>query len=158
MNTRELMFELPGVGGWEVRVQATFIAPLAPPDATLPTTGGQVAEPRANVVVSRAATAEPDAMSAYRTFVGTTAAMVPGLEVVSEPAPFPFGDAIVGIAAVVSFPATEHIALMQLHVFRLDDGLLTQIVATMDAAEGYAALDAWASLIHGFVPTAPRPG
>ena len=146
------LFELPGVAGWEVRLQATFIAPLTPSDAGLPSTFDEVPSPRANLVVSRVETAEADAMAAYRTFLDTTAGLVPGLEVVSDVVPFAFDDGASGVAAVVSFPATEQISLMQLHVFRLDARLLTQIVATIDAVEGDAALHGLSRVIAGFAP------
>lgn len=156
MTVADLLFQLPAVQGWETRLQATFIAPAEPPDADLLLE--QIPPPRANIVVSRTPTEASEPLGECNKFISLTAQSVPGLEVVDEPAAAVFGDRVSGVITTVRFPATEQVTLRQLHAFRIDGGVLTQLVATVDDAGGAQSLADMQGKLLSFSPNAQTRG
>jgi hypothetical protein len=115
---------------WEMRVQLTYSEPAARlevPHVVKPTQ----AKPRANIVVSRVPATSPTPEAAMNEFYQQTAQAAPGLKRMNQEN-FWFGDGGEGIALTVSFHATPLLRLVQKHVFRIDDDVLTQLVATVD--------------------------
>jgi hypothetical protein len=115
--------------GWEVRVQVTFIAPLK----QVPNVPGLSPEPspRSNLVVSiwqRAETAEKSAEAFLTNFMSSGIE----IEIMEAIAPVAFSDGRQGVKFVVEFPVTPDTRLAQMHLFRDDDDILTQIVVTHD--------------------------
>lgn len=116
---------------WEVRTQITYIEP---PDSSLkvPLAVQQTAaKPRANVVVSRSASSAASAEAAMNDFLSQTAQAVPGLRRLSQ-GDIDFADGATGVWLTVAFNATPQVRLAQRHVFRMDAGVLTQLVATAE--------------------------
>lgn len=136
MTVSDLLFQLPAAQDWEARLQVTYLAPAEPSDPNLPADLEEVPPPRVNIVVSRTSTQQTDPRVECRNFIAQIAKSVPGLEEVGSAGSLAFDDGATGVIAVLSFPATQHIRLTQLHAFRIDDGILTQLVAT--AAETQA--------------------
>jgi len=115
---------------WEMRVQLTYIEPadtLKVPLALQKTR----AKPRANIVVSRVPAMSPTPGAAMNEFYQQTAQAVRGLKRMNQEN-FRFNDGGEGIALTVSFHAESQVRLVQKHVFRIDDDVLTQLVATVD--------------------------
>ena len=155
MTITDLLFELPDVQGWESRLQVTFLAPPEPPDPNLPVdvAAGQAPRPRANFVISRVPTAATDPRTECEKFIEQTAKSVPGLEHVGDKiSPFDFDDNIPGVITTVRFSATEQVRLMQLHAFRIDDRVLTQLVATIDEVQGKQKLEEMRQMLLSFSP------
>lgn len=115
---------------WEMRVQLTYIEPADTLKVPLALQTTQ-AKPRANIVVSRVPATSPTPEAAMNEFYQQTAQAVPGLKRVAQEN-FPFKDGTEGMALTVSFHATPQVRLVQKHVFRIDDDVLTQLVATVD--------------------------
>jgi hypothetical protein len=114
---------------WEMRVQLTYIEPAD--TLKVPTLHKTQAKPRANIVVSRVPATSPTPEAAMNEFYQQTAQAVPGLKRINQEN-FHFVDGGEGIALGVSFDATPQARLVQRHVFRIDDDVLTQLVATVD--------------------------
>jgi len=115
---------------WEMRVQLTYIEPADTLKVPLALQTTQ-AKPRANIVVSRVPATSPTPEAAMNEFYQQTAQAVPGLKRVAQEN-FNFKDGSDGMALTVSFHATPQVRLVQKHVFRIDDDVLTQLVATVD--------------------------
>jgi hypothetical protein len=115
---------------WEMRVQLTYIEPADTLKVPLALQTTQ-AKPRANIVVSRVPATNPSPEAAMNEFYQQTAQAVPGLKRMNQEN-FKFVDGGDGIALTVSFHATPQVRLVQKHVFRIDDEVLTQLVATVD--------------------------
>ena len=115
---------------WEMRVQLTYIEPADTLKVPLALQTTQ-AKPRANIVVSRVPATSPTPEAAMNEFYQQTAQAVPGLKRVAQEN-FGFKDGSEGMALTVSFHATPQVRLVQKHVFRIDDDVLTQLVATVD--------------------------
>jgi hypothetical protein len=114
---------------WEMRVQLTYIEPADTLKVPLALQKIQ-AKPRANIVVSRVPATRPTPEAAMNEFYQQTAQAVPGLKRMNQEN-FRFNDGGEGIALTVSF-AAEQVCLVQKHVFRIDDDVLTQLVATVN--------------------------
>jgi hypothetical protein len=115
---------------WEVRTQVTYIEP--PDVLQVPLAVQQTqARPRTNIVVSRSPAAVPTTDEALNNFLTQTAQAVPGLKNLSRGA-LSFDDGGQGSWVTISFNATPQVTLVQWHIFRIDDGILTQLVATVD--------------------------
>ena len=136
MTIRDFGFDATAAAlmdGWERRLQETFIAPpKIDEDSELPATGDSSSPPpRANIVVSRSPVAsEKTVREACEAFLKQTAAVIPSLQVKSEPEPFAFRDKVDGMAVLVEFVPMPGVTLQQLHLFRIDAQVLTQLVAT----------------------------
>ena len=115
---------------WEMRVQLTYIEPADTLKVPLALQKTQ-AKPRANIVMSRVPATRPTPEAAMNEFYQQTAQAVPGLKRMNQEN-FPFNDGGEGIALTVSFHADPQVRLVQKHVFRIDDDVLTQLVATVD--------------------------
>jgi hypothetical protein len=124
----DLLFTLDPPRDWEVRLQVTLIEPAAPLQ-DLPVDMIQQAPPRANVVVSRVPATSPTTKVACQEFLEQTAKTVPHLKI-SAIEDFVFADGAEGSSVEINFPATPQVRLFQLHAFRIDAGVLTQLVAT----------------------------
>jgi hypothetical protein len=131
----DLLFNISLPAGWESRLQITYIEPLPPKNQNLPNVLEELPPPRLNVVVSRVPTEETDSSSACEEFLTQTAKAVPGLELMEEPGALMFDDGVEGILTRVRFAASPQVLLVQLHAFRIDDGLLSQLVATVADTE-----------------------
>jgi hypothetical protein len=121
---------------WEKRIQVTWIAPIVEtgPAGDLPNVPMKP-PPRPNVVISITPTTRETAADAMDDFIRQTRPVVPGLtEIERWPAKI-FADGCEGTGLVIEFPATPDVTLRQTHLFRIDDGVLTQLVATI-AADG----------------------
>jgi len=130
--------EAASLGPWETRVQVTFIEPPRPVDSGLAIEGEKPsALPRRNVVISRirreASVAEAD--NAARRFVEDVALGVPGLEIVEQIRPATFQDCRLGARVTVAFSPVPGVLLRQIHFFRLDDEVLTQLTLTFAEAD-----------------------
>jgi hypothetical protein len=147
MSLSDLMFALQPPADWEIRLQVTLIEPAAKPDPALPAALEQTAPPRANIVVSRHA-ARQSPREACEDFLKQTAMAIPQIEI-GEIQAFTFKDGVEGVSVEISFPATPQVRLAQLHAFRIDRGLLAQIVGTSDRKERLGEL---LELIESFRP------
>lgn len=135
---------------WELRIQHTYIEPAETMKVPLAMQNTQ-AKPRANIVVSRIPATVDSPDTALNEFYAQTAQAVPGLRKVSQEV-FAFDDGTKGAALTVSFHATPQVRLVQKHVFRLDAGVLTQLVATVDEPR-MGELDAgMAKILRSFKP------
>jgi hypothetical protein len=133
-----LLFDMSLPPDWESRLQMTYIEPLPPNAQNLPIVQKEEPPPRLNVVVSRVPTEETVPSAACEKFLTQTAMIVPGLELLEDPGAFMFDDGVEGVLTSVRFAASSQLWLLQLHAFRIDDGLLSQLVATVadtDAAQ-----------------------
>lgn len=144
-----LSFRLPGTEDWEVRLQATFLRPLVPAHPSLMGLQ-QVKSAQANIVVNRTSTESEDPEVERGKFMAQVVKAVPNLEVHSDAEEFTFTDKRKGVITTLSFPATAEIKLIQLHAFRIDDGVLTQIVVTVDEASSQDERDALLKIIESF--------
>lgn len=135
---------------WEMRVQLTYIEPADTLKVPLALQSTQ-AKPRANIVVSRVPATNESPEAALNEFYQQTAQAVPGLKRMNQEN-FAFGDGSQGAALTVSFHATPQVRLVQKHVFRIDEDVLTQLVATVDEPR-IAELDgALGELMRSFKP------
>jgi len=134
MKLSDLLFSWEPPPDWETRVQVTFVAPPVH-EHGLPATQEQVSAPRRNVVISRVPTELPSALKACEEFLDQTTKAVPQFESKEIDRKFPFDDDVVGVSVEVTFPATPQVRLIQLHGFRIDNGILTQLVATFAESE-----------------------
>jgi hypothetical protein len=125
---------------WEVRWQLTLIEPMekVPPYMASTQTAPK---PRLNLVLSCTPTEKTEALEAAQEFLEQTQAAVPGLEVTERPSSLEFNDGRSGARATVTFWATPDVRLRQHHLFRIDDGQLTQAVVTSDDARPKADTD-----------------
>lgn len=135
MSVAEFLFELPSTDAWETRLQVTYLSPVEPSDPNLPVEVDSKPPPRANIVVSRLLATETDPGMECRKFLSQTIKSVPNVEIVSDITPLNFNDGVLGAVTEISFPATPEVRLTQFHAFRIDDGLLTQLVATLAEVE-----------------------
>jgi hypothetical protein len=115
---------------WEVRTQITYIEPPDVMEVPLAVQQTQ-ARPRSNIVVSRSHTAVATTDQALDDFLTQTAQAVPGLKSLDR-GTLSFDDGEQASCVTISFNATPQVRLVQRHIFRIDDGVLTQIVATVD--------------------------
>ncbi len=143
--------EIEGRPGWEARWQLTLIEPID--DLPEYMAGSEPAsKPRLNLVLSRAPTKADDALTAAQQFLEQTASVVPGLEIVTPPEAEIFNDGEPGAKVTVSFLATPDVRLRQVHLFRIDDGLLTQAVITIDDNRPEGDAEKLVDAALGFVP------
>lgn len=123
--------------GWELRLQATWIAPVQVAKGIPGISAAPSPPPRVNLVISinrLAGDAATDPLAAASQFIEQTAqAQVPGFRVEQRPAAITFADGHEGASAVVRFNATVDMQLRQHHLFRIDDDHCTQMVVTCDA-------------------------
>jgi len=137
--------------GWELRWQLTMIEPAA----TVETIPGvdQLPPPRTNIVLSRTQTEASNPEAAMRHFLDQTKPIVPGLHVPEDAIrPVTFSDGASGFRTEIEFPAAQEIRLWQLHLFRIDAGVTTQIVLTCDTVRDRKEREALEILALGFVP------
>jgi hypothetical protein len=122
------IFGLPA--DWDQRTQITMISP--PRMIKVP---GQEerAAPRSNLVLSIVPATNKTSDAARDEFYTQTAAAVPKLDDLGRDS-VTFADGSTGSQIVLEFPATPETLLRQTHLFRIDDGVLAQIVITVDAA------------------------
>jgi hypothetical protein len=136
---------------WEMRVQLTYIEPAVTLKVPLALQKIQ-AKPRANIVVSRGPATSPTPEAAMNEFYQQTAQTVPGLRRMNQEN-FRFGDGGEGIALTVSFHATTtQVRLVQKHVFRIDDDVLTQLVATVDEPRIFELDSTLGDIMKSFKP------
>jgi hypothetical protein len=117
-------------GDWEIRTQVTYIEPpevISVPLAVQPTQP----KARANIVVSRSPTTVATPAEAMNDFYKQTAPAVPGFKSLGQ-GTLSFDDGARGCWVTVCFNATPQLRLAQRHIFRIDAGILTQLVATVD--------------------------
>lgn len=148
----DLPYEFGAAQNWEVRLQVTYLAPTEPADPSLPIDIDLIPPPRTNIVVSRVSTQQTDPAVECRNFIQQTATAVPGLEEIGSPSPLDFNDGVKGVVTQVSFPASDRIKLTQLHAFRIDKGILTQLVATIDETQSAQKLDELRHTLQSFTP------
>jgi hypothetical protein len=137
----ELPFEIglddEARGRWELRTQHTLLEPQEPEKAgSLEDFGGDgrpPGAPRGNLVISRqvASGGDTDPEAQLREFLEQSAQAIPNLQILTDPETLRFADEKEGHAVLIQFAATPGIDLIQLHCFRLDNGIVTQIVATV---------------------------
>jgi hypothetical protein len=110
-------------------VQITWLAP-----ARLMAAPGQEPKPalRANLVLSLVPAQVETPAEAREQFLRDTAAAVPDYQEV-ERADVAFDDGMAGSLVAVEFRPANDVTLRQRHFFRIDDGMLVQLVATVDA-------------------------
>lgn len=115
---------------WESRWQVTLIEPLErqPTEEEVAVDPG----PRTNIVISRVSASADSADAAATAFLQQTQPLVPGLVIEKQPVEMTFSDNVAGSELTIRFPATPTVTLVQLHLFRHDDGVMTQIVITTD--------------------------
>jgi hypothetical protein len=126
--------------GWEARWQLTLIEPAEEVPGYLES-AEPAPKPRLNLVLSCTPTKAGNALEAAREFLEQTQPVVPGLEVTEPPSAILFADGHPGARATVSFWATPEVRLRQHHLFRIDDGQLTQAVVTSDDERPKAETD-----------------
>lgn len=114
--------------GWETRWQVTLIEPEQRPPP------GYAGEPlpRRNLVISTISAQSEHPIEAAELFLQQTTQAVPNLEVNAVPKETTFNDQHPGSRFDISFFATPDVRLLQTHLFRIDDGVLTQLVVTCD--------------------------
>ena len=150
MMLKDLIFTLTPPADWEMRLQVTIIAPAAPV-LDLPAMT-QTPSPRANVVVSRMRATTESVLQACREFLSQTASAVPGLQQQEIDETFTFNDGTKGVAVEVSFSATPQVKLAQVHAFRLDRGVLAQLVGTWAIPDSEGQRRMLLDLIKKFTP------
>jgi hypothetical protein len=129
-------------GGWELRTQHTLLEPQeSDNEGGLEDFGGDgrpPGAPRGNLVISRQVVSEGDAepKAQLREFLDQSAQAIPNLQILRGPETLHFVDGEQGDAVVIQFSATPGIDLIQLHCFRLDSDVVTQIVATVGENQG----------------------
>ena len=72
-------------------------------------------------------------IEARDTFLKSTVEAVPGLTEIEREDDVAFADGARGSLIVSEFPATPDIRLRQIHLFRIDEDILAQLVCTADA-------------------------
>jgi hypothetical protein len=157
MSIAELLFDLPSIDGWETRLQVTYIAPPEPADPNLPVQIPQEPAPRSNIVISRVLATESDAAAACRTFLSQTASAISDLDLVTAPTDVTFDDGGQGVIVQVGFSAAAGVRLRQLHAFRIDGTILTQLVATADEAGDPQKRDELREMLLRFTPDLKLP-
>jgi hypothetical protein len=75
------------------------------------------------------------------------------MEICEDPALLEFDDHAKGMQCSLKFPANERVLLRQIHTFRRDGNILTQIAATMSEDEVSEVIDKMAGLVRGFSAT-----
>jgi hypothetical protein len=121
--------ELEQREGWEARWQLTLIEPAESAPAYV---GVTTTRPRRNLVLSSSPAQEPDALAAAESFLEQTKRAVPGLKIDLGPEKIDFKDEHPGARVDISFSATPEVRLLQTHLFRIDDQVVTQLVVTCD--------------------------
>jgi type III secretory pathway component EscV/Tfp pilus assembly protein PilF len=133
---------------WEIRLQHTYVAPLSSREET-----DERPRTHSNIVVSRGPNSLDTVADAVAKFLGQIKGSVPNMEICDEPALLEFDDHVKGMQCSIRFPANETVLLRQIHAFRLDGDILTQIVATLSEYEVSQLLDRMAALVRGFRAT-----
>jgi hypothetical protein len=139
----EMTFTLEPPAGWEVQVQVTLLEPAPFPLPNPP--------PRANVVIRRTAAMSSTPRAACEQFLQEARSSIPEIQA-EEIVPFMFQDRGAGVAVQVSFPAKPNLRLVQLHAFRIDDKIQTQLVATVGEFEKPERRKAVQDLLRKFRP------
>jgi hypothetical protein len=115
--------------GWETTLQIT----LREPDANrlvAPLAKKKTAGPRANITIRRFPSSVADARSAFEQFL-VEVKTVPRFRAFAEQA-IRFADGREGISVTIELEAAPGIKIAQRHAFRVDDGIVTQIAATVE--------------------------
>lgn len=136
---------------WEVRSQISFHAPVQDASNDWGAKAPMQQAPRINIVVSRRP-AQPGqtAQSLIESLLKELAQGVRGLTVVSS-GEMKFADGGVGATADVALPATPQLRALQRHAFRVDGGIATQLVATVDE-QSPQKLDELGAILVSFKP------
>lgn len=136
---------------WEVRSQISFHAPIETVSNDWGAKQPMQQPPRPNIVISRRqADGTQTAKDMLDTLLKELAQGVRGFTVVSA-GEFKFDDGSVGASADITLPATPQIRALQRHVFRIDSGISSQLVATTDD-QTPKKLDELAAVIKTFRP------
>lgn len=141
----DMMFTLEPPAGWEVRLQVTLIEPASIHN---PISGPP---PRANVVISRLPATSATARAACEDFLQNTTNSLAQAKV-EEIVPFTFQDRVEGVAVQISFAATPQIRLVQVHAFRIDGNVQTQLVATLSESDSANRRKAMENMLKKFQP------
>jgi hypothetical protein len=141
----DLQYELGGTEDWEHRSQHTYIEPNFWNYRT-----SEGPNPRANIIVSRELNPSDTVDEAIDNFLSRTKRAVPAMEVCDDSASLEFDDHVKGMCCSIRFPATETVTLRQIHAFRLDGDILTQIVATASEDQFSRAADKLLKSVRSF--------
>lgn len=143
--------------GWSSRVQAVWIEPentrLAAPLAR----SEVKAAPRANIALAREPAKHPSAAAARDAFLVETGKTIPMLRRLSD-CDVAFEDGTAGVGVTIAFPATPQITVLQLHYFRLDGEVMTQLVATISEQRGAELETKIAPIMRTYSPGQSAPG
>jgi hypothetical protein len=119
--------------GWETRTQISLLEPVRKIEAPMSLKPAAPA-PRTNVILIRRPTNQ-DVASEASAVLDEVRGQFPGLEVVEE-SDVTFADGKKGRAFTIAFDAMERLRVTQRHIFRVDDGVFTELTAT-------AAVQTW---------------
>jgi len=122
--------------GWETRTQISLLEPIRKLDAPMSLKPAAPA-PRTNVILIRRPT-NLDVGAEALAVLEEVRGQFPGLEVVNE-SEVTFADGKKGRAFTIAFDAMERLRVTQRHIFRVDDGVFTELTAT-------AAVQQWAQV------------
>ena len=132
-----LLLNIPAT--WEVIYRVDLIEPRTRIDAPL-ASRATAAVPRSNVIIQRRSSQHAHVEQARRELLRSMKTGFAGLRVLDE-SDFLFADGVLGTLAKVQFSTPDAVPLVQGLVFRLDEGILTQLTTTV-AASRRDALDA----------------
>lgn len=152
MKLPALLFSLPAVQGWDTRLQGVFLAPPDPAPSGLPVDVEEVPPFRLRIIVNRWEAAGTDATAQYVDVRTTLLRNQRGVEELVEPKPLRFGDGVVGVVATIGLGTSQQMRLVELHAFRTDGGVVTQLVATAAEDEVRRRQDELVRLFQEFVP------
>lgn len=125
--------------GWETRTQISLLEPVRKLDAPMSMKASAPA-PRTNVILIRRPTNQ-DVATEAAAVLDEVRGQFPGLEVLEE-TDVAFSDGKKGRAFTIAFDAMERLRVTQRHIFRVDDGVFTELTAT-------AAVQTWTGAKEG---------
>jgi len=137
-------------GAWEVRTQATLLAPVR--ELNVPLARQAATLPRANLLISRRPAQGVAPAAALAQVTSEAAAAIPGFKTALQGV-FTFADGVEGASASVAFGLSSGLRVLQQHVARVDDGILTCLVATAHDSQK-DQLDELVAMARSFSPAA----
>ncbi len=116
--------------GWELRTQAIWYEPERN-DLGARMAVNKVAQARASIVVNRSAGRGASAAEVEASAIREMLGLMPMLRRLSQQ-PVRFADGVDGLVTQLAVPTGPQLRLLQAHLFRVDAGIATQIVVSVE--------------------------
>jgi hypothetical protein len=137
---------------WEVHVQISLQEPKEPPPVEIPLPSAKplLPPPRSNVVILRRPATGEELSALIEGLLRDIAKATPGFSHLGS-GEFAFDDGTIVPMADIVLPVTPQLRAMQRHIFRIDDGVATQLIATTHEGAN-RKLDELCAILRTFRP------